>query len=87
MTTAERRRFRGRGYTGVGENRESLIEKRLKKAYFKKLITADQLKPHLEAGEELGKMLGGFIKYLRHCEMIPPLRIHRFRISDLRFTT
>jgi len=44
------------------------VLKRLKKAYFKRLITADELKPHIEAGEELGKMLGGFIKYLRECD-------------------
>jgi four helix bundle protein len=44
------------------------VLKRLKKAYFKKLITADELKPHIEAGEELAKMLGGFIKYLRECD-------------------
>ncbi len=40
---------------------------RLKQAYFKNYITADELKPRLVAGEELGKMLGGFIKYLRRC--------------------
>ena len=39
----------------------------LKQAYFKKYITADELEPRLAAGEELGKMLGGFIKYLRRC--------------------
>lgn len=44
------------------------VLKPLKKAYFKRLITAEELKPHLEAGEELGKMLGGFIKYLRRCD-------------------
>jgi four helix bundle protein len=44
------------------------VLKRLKKAYFKKLITADELEAHVEAGEELAKMLGGFIKYLRDCD-------------------
>jgi four helix bundle protein len=44
------------------------VLKRLKKAYFKRLITADELKPHIEAGEELARMLGGFIKYLRDCD-------------------
>ena len=44
------------------------VRKRLKQAYFKKYITADELAPRLEAGEELGKMLGGFIKYLRRCD-------------------
>ena len=40
---------------------------RLKQSYFKNYITADELEPRLVAGEELGKMLGGFIKYLRRC--------------------
>ncbi|MEP6915085.1 MAG: four helix bundle protein [Acidobacteriota bacterium] len=40
---------------------------RLKQAYFKHYITADELNARLAAGEELGKMLGGFIKYLRKC--------------------
>ena len=44
------------------------VLKRLRKAYFKRLITAVELKPHVEAGEELAKMLGGFIKYLRDCD-------------------
>ena len=38
---------------------------RLKQAHFKKYITEEQLNPPLKDGEELGKMLGGFIKYLR----------------------
>jgi four helix bundle protein len=37
---------------------------RLKQAHFKKHISEDQLKLPLASGEELGKMLGGFIKYL-----------------------
>jgi four helix bundle protein len=44
------------------------VRKRLKQAYFKKYITDDELAPLLEAGEELGKMLGGFIKYLRRTD-------------------
>jgi len=44
------------------------VRKRLKQAYFKKYITAEELTPRLEAGEELGKMLGGFIKYLRRSD-------------------
>ena len=44
------------------------VLKRLKQAYFKRCITADELNARLEAGEELGKMLGGFIKYLRRCD-------------------
>jgi four helix bundle protein len=43
------------------------VLKRLKQAYFKKCITADEFRSRLVAGEELGKMLGGFIKYLRRC--------------------
>jgi four helix bundle protein len=48
-------------------SKASLAEvlKRLKQAYFKKYISEEELKPHLASGEELGKMLGGFIKYLR----------------------
>ncbi len=41
---------------------------RLKQAYFKKCISEEQLKPQLTSGEELGKMLGGFIKYLRRSD-------------------
>jgi len=44
------------------------VLKRLKQAYFKNYITPDELEPCLAAGEELGKMLGGFIKYLRRCD-------------------
>ena len=44
------------------------VRKRLKQAYFKKYITAEELAPRLEAAEELGKMLGGFIKYLRRSD-------------------
>jgi four helix bundle protein len=44
------------------------VVKRLKQAYFKSYITAEELNPRLEAGEELGRMLGGFIKYLRRCD-------------------
>jgi four helix bundle protein len=51
-------------------SKASLAEvlKRLKRARFKKHITADELEARLVAGEELGKMLGGFIKYLRRCD-------------------
>jgi four helix bundle protein len=51
----------------VGYSKGSLAEvlKRLRKAYYRRLVTADELRTHLEAGEELGKMLGGFMKYLR----------------------
>jgi four helix bundle protein len=44
------------------------VLKRLKQAYFKRYITSEELQPHLAAGEELAKMLGGFIKYLRRCD-------------------
>ena len=42
--------------------------KRLKQAYFQRYITADELNPLVDAGEELAKMLGGFIKYLRRTD-------------------
>src|SRR5689334_6648472 len=38
---------------------------RLKQAYFTKCISDEELKRLVEPGNELGKMLGGFIKYLR----------------------
>ena len=41
---------------------------RLKQAYFKKYISEEQLKTQVTNGEELGKMLGGFIKYLRRSD-------------------
>ena len=51
-------------------SRGSLAEvlTRLKQAYFKKRISEEELKRHLEPGEELGKMLGGFIRYLRRSD-------------------
>jgi four helix bundle protein len=44
------------------------VMKRLKQAYFKRYISESDLKERLALGEELGKMLGGFIKYLRRCD-------------------
>ena len=44
------------------------VLKRLKQAYFKRRISKEELNRHLSAGEELAKMLGGFIKYLRECD-------------------
>ncbi len=41
---------------------------RLKQAYFKNHITKDELDAAATAGETLGKMLGGFIKYLRRTD-------------------
>jgi four helix bundle protein len=41
------------------------VLKRLRKAYYKRYVTADELKPCVQQGEELKQMLGGFIKYLR----------------------
>ena len=43
---------------------------RLKLAHFKNYITADELAPITSKGEELGKMLGGFIKYLRGSDFV-----------------
>ena len=37
---------------------------RLHRAHSKKYITAEELKPMVAIGEELGRMLGGFIRYL-----------------------
>ena len=44
------------------------VLKRLKHAYFKRRISKEVLDERVAAGEELGKMLGGFIKYLRECD-------------------
>jgi four helix bundle protein len=53
----------------LAHSKGSLAEvlQRLKQAHFKNYITADELSGLSAAGEELGKMLGGFIKYLRRC--------------------
>ena len=44
------------------------VLERLKQAYFKRRISKEELDQHVTAGEELAKMLGGFIKYLRECD-------------------
>ena len=41
---------------------------RLKTAHRKRYITAEELACRREMGEQLGKMLGGFIKYLRRSD-------------------
>ena len=41
---------------------------RLKQAYFKNDLTKDELEAVSVAGKTLGKMLGGFIKYLRRTD-------------------
>jgi four helix bundle protein len=40
----------------------------LRRAKRKGYITADELTPLVAQGNELGRMLGGFIKYLRACD-------------------
>jgi four helix bundle protein len=44
------------------------VLKRLRKAYYRCYIDADELNARIAQGEELGKMLGGFIKYLQECD-------------------
>ena len=44
------------------------VLKRLRKAYYRRHIVADELKARIAQGEELEKMLGGFIKYLQACD-------------------
>jgi len=59
-----------RGFANfLTHSKGSLAEvlQRLKQAHFKNYITADELSSLSAAGDELGKMLGGFIKYLRRC--------------------
>jgi four helix bundle protein len=41
---------------------------RLRAAHGKRHISSEELNALTGAGEELGKMLGGFIKYLRKCD-------------------
>ena len=44
------------------------ILKRLRKAYYRRYINQEVLDARLAQGEELSKMLGGFIKYLQACD-------------------
>ena len=44
------------------------ILNRLRKAYYRRYITREQLDARVAQGEELEKMLGGFIKYLESCD-------------------
>ena len=48
----------------------SEVLKRLRTAYYKRYITADELKARVDQGEELKQMLGGFIKYLRKSDWV-----------------
>ncbi len=41
---------------------------RLEQAHLKRHLTTEELRTRAAMGEELGKMLGGFIKYLRGCD-------------------
>jgi four helix bundle protein len=41
---------------------------RLRKAYYRRYISQEVLDARLAQGEELSKMLGGFIKYLQTCD-------------------
>jgi len=44
------------------------ILKRLRKAYYRRYITRQELDARVSQGEELEKMLGGFIKYLEQSD-------------------
>ena len=44
------------------------VAQRLRQAHLKHYITESELQCVLASGEALGKMLGGFIKYLRPCD-------------------
>jgi four helix bundle protein len=48
----------------------SEVLKRLRKAFYKRYITQKDLNARLDQGEELKKMLGGFIKYLRRSDWV-----------------
>ena len=43
------------------------VLKRLRKAYYRRYIDSEELNARVTQGEELEKMLGGFIKYLQEC--------------------
>ena len=44
------------------------VLKRLRKAYYRRYISQEDLNARLAQGEELSRMLGGFIKYLQECD-------------------
>jgi four helix bundle protein len=44
------------------------IVARMRRAHVKRLISGEQLAGIDAAGDELGRMLGGFIRYLRRCD-------------------
>jgi len=44
------------------------VLKRLRRAYYRRYITKEQLDAQVTQGEELEKMLGGFIKYLEQSD-------------------
>jgi four helix bundle protein len=44
------------------------VLRRLRKAYYRRYITQEELDAHRAEGEELQKMLGGFIKYLERSD-------------------
>jgi four helix bundle protein len=44
------------------------VLKRLRKAYYRRYITQDMLEARIAQGEELKRMLGGFIKYLEESD-------------------
>jgi hypothetical protein len=46
------------------------VLKRLRKAYYRRYMTLDELNAYVAQGEELGRMLGGFIKYLRQSDWV-----------------
>jgi four helix bundle protein len=44
------------------------VLRRLRKAYYRRYLTQEELDARLAEGEELQKMLGGFIKYLEQSD-------------------
>src|SRR6185503_9996190 len=53
-------------YTSIGSTAE--VVTRLTSAKRRGWITADELRPCADMGEEIGRMLGGWIKYLARCD-------------------
>ena len=55
-------------YVTISKASTAEVVGHLKRAHRKGHISADDLKPRVSMGEELGRMLGGFIKYLHRSD-------------------
>jgi hypothetical protein len=55
-------------FLGYSKGSVAEVMRRLRRAYYKRYITREELDARIAQGEELSKMLGGFIKYLEECD-------------------